>query len=261
MRYITILEQPTKEAIKAFIEKRNLTEHFSESYHHPQEDYILASNNPPIFVVADGVTLNVKQLIGNNQKYPNPSPAGKVAQLFCEEVVNNGTARHADFSESDISVVFESANKTVEEYNRAIGKTALSGNPTGFYSATGAFVVIKENKAYWASICDAYFAHFDSTMNLKYMSSGTCTPYAVVNGEEKMLSYIEKGVVQLEKGDRVFVFTDGFEWYFEDNEFLGLFSHWTYDLQKQITDLSERMSARDPERYGHERSLIGVLFE
>ena len=43
MEYISILEQPTKEAIKAFAEKRNLTKYLPESYQHPQEDYLIAS--------------------------------------------------------------------------------------------------------------------------------------------------------------------------------------------------------------------------
>lgn len=77
MKYLSVIEQPTKEAIKAFAEKRNLTKYLSDSYQHPQEDYLIASETPPIFVVSDGVTLNFKKLVENDKKYPNPSPAGK----------------------------------------------------------------------------------------------------------------------------------------------------------------------------------------
>ena len=77
MEYISILEQPTKEAIKAFAEKRNLTKYLPESYQHPQEDYLIASDFPPVFVVSDGVTLNFKKLIEKNTKYPTPLPAVK----------------------------------------------------------------------------------------------------------------------------------------------------------------------------------------
>ena len=259
MKYLAIINPPTKEAILAFAEKRNLTGYFPENYTHPQEDYLIASDTLPVFVVADGVTLNFKRLIEDKKDYPNPSPAGEVAKVFCEAVQENVQNNYQDFSENKIKDIFIEANGAVAKYNHKIGQSDISGNITGFYSATGSFVVIKDNKAYWASICDAFFAHFDKDMNLQFMSSGLCSPYAVINGEERMTDHLEQGVIDLNAGDRVFVFTDGFEHYIKNPDFTYLFKNWTDNLQNQISEFSNKMNLDDPENYGHERSLIAVL--
>lgn len=259
MTYLSILEQPSKEAIRAFAEKRSLTEHLPETYQHPQEDYLIASNSPPIFVVSDGVTLNFKKLVEDSQTYPNPSPAGEVAKIFCETAIKSGTEKYGEFDAGKIVGVFTEANAEVKKHNEKIGRSDNSGNITGFYAATGSFVIIKNEKAYWASICDAFVAHFDKDMNVKFMSSGVCSPYAVINGEERMADHLEKGVFDLERGDRLFVFTDGFEHYAKNADFLEIFKSWDDSLKKRIAKFSKSMNLKDPESYGHERSLIAIL--
>lgn len=259
MQYFSILEQPTKEAIRAFAEKRNLTEHLSESYQHPQEDYLIASNSTPVFVVSDGVTLNFKKIVEDKVKYPNPSPAGEVAKIFCEAVVKDASEKYGEFDAEKIIDVFKEANDAVYKYNQQVGKSEISGNITGFYAATGSFVIIKNNKAYWSSICDSFVAHFDKEMNVKFMSTGLCSPYAVINGEERMVEHLEKGVFDLATGDRIFVFTDGFEHYVKNIDFSNLFKDWSDDLKERIAEFSKEMNLKDPENYGHERSLIAIL--
>lgn len=260
MQYLSILEQPTKEAIKVFAEKRNLTDYLPENYQHPQEDYLIALDSPPIFVVSDGVTLDFKKLVESNTKYPNPSPCGEVAKIFCEAVIKGARNNYKLFDAEKSKKVFKEANNKVGQYNKKIGKSDISGNITGFYAATGAFVVIKDNKAYWTSICDAFVAHFDKEMNVKFISSGLCTPYAVINGEDKMTEHLESGVLGLEKGDCIFVFTDGFEHYVKNPDFLVLFNEWGGELKYRIATFSKDMNDRDPEKYGHERSLIAISF-
>lgn len=259
MKYISLIEQATPEAIKAFAEKTNLTEHLTESYKHPQEDYLLASDNPPVFVVSDGVTLNFRKIIEDKKEYPNPSPAGEVAEIFCKAIIETVQDKYNEFNQEQIKEVFREANSMVGEYNQKVGKSDISGNITGFYSATGSFVVIKDGKAYWASICDSFFAHFDKDMNAKSISSGVCSPYAVINGEDRMAEHLEKDVIDIQEGDRLFVLTDGFENYIKNPDFLNLFKDWTDDLKERITEFSKEMNLKDPEKYGHERSLIAVL--
>lgn len=259
MQHFSILEQPTKEAIKVFAEKRNLTEYLPENYQRPQEDYLIELDSPPVFVVSDGVTLDLKKLVEGNKKYPNPSPTGEVAKIFCEAVVKSVRNKYEVFNGEKIKEVFKEANSEVAQYNQKVGKSDISGNITGFYSATGAFLVIKDNKAYWASICDSFVAHFDSEMNLKFMSSGSCSPYAVINGEEKMAEYLESGVFNFATGDRIFIFTDGFEYYVKNFDFIKLFKDWFNDLKERIAEFSKEMNLKDPEKYGHERSLVAIL--
>src|SRR3989338_8318495 len=157
MKYIATIEQATPEAIKAFAEKTNLTEHLTENYQHPQEDYLLASVSPPVFVVSDGVTLNFRKIIENKKAYPNPSQAGEVAEIFCKAVVESAKSKYDEFDKEKIKDVFREANSAVSEYKQKVGTSDISGNVTGFYSATGSFVVIKDGKAYWTSICDSFF--------------------------------------------------------------------------------------------------------
>jgi hypothetical protein len=259
MKFLSILEQPSEEAIQAFAEKRNLVEHLPETYRHPQEDYLIASNSPPIFVVSDGVTLKLKKLGKYNQKYPNPSPAGEVARIFCEATIRSAAKRYGEFDTGRIIEVFKEANAEVKIYNEKVGKSDISGNITGLYAATGSFIVIKNDKAYWASICDAFVAHSDENMNVKFKSSGACYPYAVINGEERMADHLEKGVFDLEKGDRLFVFTDGFECYVKNADFLEIFKNWDDSLKERIAEFSKSMNLKDPENYGRERSIIAIL--
>jgi hypothetical protein len=259
MQYFSTLEQPTKEATRAFAKKRNLTEHTPETYQHPQEDYLIASNSPSVFVVSDGVTLNFKKIVENKTKYPSPSPAGNVAKIFCEAVIKSTHDRYGKFDAGQIVEIFKKANGEVKKYNEQVGESDISGNITGLYAATGSFVIIKDDKAYWASICDSFVAHFDKEMNVKFMSSGLCSPYAVINGEERMAEHLEKGVLDLINGDHIFVFTDGFEHYVKNIDFLKLFKSWNENLKKRIAQFSNEMNLKDPENYGDERSLIAIL--
>lgn len=259
MKFFSILEQSTKEAIQKFAEKRNISEYVTENYRHPQEDYLIASEIPPVFVVSDGVTLNFLKFIEKNIEYPSPSPAGEVAKIFCEAVIKSVKEKYNTFNREGLSSVFKEANNEVGEYNRKIGKTDISGNPTGFYSATGSFVVIRDNKAYWVSICDSFVAHFDKDMNIKFMSTGICKPYVVINGEEYMADHLESGIFELEEGDRVFVFTDGFEEHVKNHDFQKLFLE-EDNIKERIMKFSEKMNIEDPEKYGHERSLIVITF-
>lgn len=258
MKYLSIIKPTSKELVKRFAEKRNLVGYVKENYSYSQEDYLIASDTPPVFVVSDGVTLDFMKLVENNQPYPNPSPAGVVAKIFCEEVVEGVKERYANFNLDSIVEVFKEANNKVGEYNKKIGKTGISGNRTGFYSSTAAFVVVKGGRAYWASICDSFVAHFDGEMNLKFMSTGVCTPYAVVNGEEYMAEHLEKGVFDLEEGDKAFVFTDGFEPYVKNPDFQKLFLNCDDSIQKRISEFSDRVTFEDVEKYGHERSVVVI---
>lgn len=259
MQHLSIIEQSTREAVKAFIKERNLSKYQSEDYRHPQEDYLLASKSSSVFVVADGVTLNFRKLMDDGVKYPNPSPAGKVAKIFCKAVVESVREKRDKFNKKTLIEIFKEANGEVKKYNKKVGKSDVSGNQTGFYSATGAFAIIEDKRSYWASICDSFVAHFDKKMNKKFMSSGCCSPYAVINGEEKMAKHLEAGVFNLASGDRIFIFTDGFEHYLKNPEFLKIFKHWDDGILKRIAKFSKKMNLKNPENYGHERSLIAIL--
>lgn len=74
-----------------------------------------------------------------------------------------------------------------------------------------------------------------------------------------MANYTESGVLNLVEGDCLCVFTDGFEDYINNPVFLDLFKDHGADIKELIKEFSKRMNLKDPEKYGHERSLI-VIF-
>src|SRR3989344_1854014 len=259
MRFLTFYGETTAEAVHEFAEKRGLLDKLPKQYKHPREDYLIASENPPVFVLADGVTLDFRKFVKNGIRYPNPSPALEVARIFCQAVVRSAQETYDLSADNAIKQVFTEANAEVAKYNKKLGKSEYAGNPTGYYAATGAFAIIKERRVYWARICDSFVAHFDKNMKLLHMTSGSCQPYAVINGEERMIEQVNFGAYELSESDRVCVFTDGFEGYMKNDSFLNILGIWDKSLEARVTNFEKEMNAKNPEVYGHERSLIVVL--
>jgi hypothetical protein len=223
--------------------------HLSSVYKgHPQEDFFLSSSRYPIFAVADGVTLKLDE----NGNYPNPSPAYDVAKIFCEVVVAEGEKIFNDATVDSIPEIFRTANDAVEVYN------ASHHGGEALYGATAAFVIVKEKRVFWGSICDSYVAHFDASNILQFKSP--LTGYVVVNGKERANRYLNSGFFDVEDGDTVFLLTDGFEHYLTLRDFMPTFdSDWDV-LDGAIKSLTERMTREDPDKFGHERSMIAINF-
>jgi len=265
----------------------------SSSHLHPQEDYLLTSQKSPIFAVADGVTLGLDQ----NGHYPNPSGAGEVAKIFCEEVIKIAEINYASFSERDLEAVFKKANLSVGEYNFFYGRTKDKINFKDFdlFAATGAFIVIKDQIVYWASICDSYVAHFDALGTNKLESpkcwlrlchnlpdnwniitnherekiirrvyrngvneKGELIGYGVITGEKNAVRYLNSGSFLISLGDMVAIFTDGFENYIKLPEFVDLFVSWPEDLEAQVKSFTSQKSQENLKDFGQERSLIVI---
>jgi hypothetical protein len=47
----------------------------------------------------------------------------------------------------------------------------------------------------------------------------------------------------------------------KDQDFLNLFIEWDDTLEKRIVDFGREKNEFDPDKYGHERSLIAVLLD
>ena len=113
----------------------------------PQEDYFVVSKKYPIFVVADGVSLN----FNNDSDYPGHSGAGKAAKIFCEVVTSEAEKRYETFKEENLKDIFELGNKAVLEYNISNGRTKNTINYYDFdlFSATTSFLLIKITNQYF----------------------------------------------------------------------------------------------------------------
>lgn len=258
---------------------------------HPKEDYFLISKKYPIFVVADGVSLNFEL----GQEYSKKSGAGEASKIFCDVVITEAYKRYENFEEKDLEEIFELGNKAVLEYNvsqKRIGPE--SGHPTinyfdiDLFSATTAFLLIKEGKAYWWTLCDAGLRAFGAN-GQKFLSpggwvnfpkiwdegkdekekiiirhrdyrnvvkNGKLAGYGVVTGEKNAVKYLNKGVIK--DCDTFLLYTDGFENYFAFEEFMNIFKAWPQDMKKQIENFVAEKSKVDPGKYGREKTLIAV---
>ncbi len=271
--------------------------HLTPSSQHPQEDYLLVSKKFPIFVVADGVTLECNE----QGEYPQESGAGEIAKVFCHAVIEAAEAAYEDFTEPNLKEIFSKANKAAEQVNIAHGrmKGALNYWDIDLFAATTAFALIKDNRLYWWTLCDAGIAVFDAAQyriyssplawprerREKYLlsdvtlkdvepaerrkrirrlyrnglgSQGETIGYGVVTGELAALAYLETGNLLLTPGDTVMAYTDGFEHYLTLPIFVEKFLAWTDGTMNEPDVVLQSVTKKDPVRYGQERSLIAV---
>lgn len=256
----------------------------------PQEDFFIISKKHPIFVVADGVSLN----FDNDSDYPSHSGAGEVAKIFCEAVMSEAEKRYGNFKEQDSKEIFELGNKAVLEYNIAQGRTKSTINYYDFdlFSATTSSALIKDGKVYWWSLCDSGVALFNNKGKKIFNSpggwinfpkdwseekgekekiivrhrdyrnaigkKGKLTGYGAVDGEESAKYYLNTGVLDINAGDLIFLYSDGFENYFDLKEFVNLFKLWPNDIDSQLENIISEKSKTDPSKYGREKTLIAI---
>jgi len=73
-----------------------------------------------------------------------------------------------------------------------------------------------------------------------------------------MVNFTESGVRNAEAGDKLFLFTDGFEHYFNHEQFLQLFAEWENGVLRKVRDFSQKIAQERPQKFGRERSLIAI---
>jgi len=257
---------------------------------HPQEDFLFLSKKYPIFVVADGVTLNIKE----GEEYPRKSGAFKAAKIFCETVITEAEKRYENFKKSDLPEIFEAGNRAVRDYNISCDRSENTINyyDIDLFSATASFVLIKDSKVFWFSLCDSYMAVYGKSGKQKFVSpdgwlyfpknweegantkekivirhrdyrnaidrGGRPSGYGVVSGQERARNYLNRGALDVGEGDLVFLYTDGFENYFETKEFIELFRAWPENLGKKIDEIISKKSKEDLKKFGAEKTLIAI---
>ncbi len=261
---------------------------------HPAEDYFWISKKYPIFVVADGVTLELDKE-GN---YPNPSGAHEISKIFCHALVQEAERVYEDFSENNIKDIFSYANKKAGEYNFSQNHTKQNSNFWDFdlFAATSAFVIIKDDTIYWGSICDSHVMAFKKDSSLVFESpdcwpnlrknlpldwkekpenirkkairsiyrnglneNGETIGYGVITGEESANRYLKSGKFTIDRDDLVTIFTDGFEDYFKIPEFVSMLRLPEKDLEEKLKLFTQSKTEEDPNKFGHEKTLIRVI--
>lgn len=288
-----ITEPPTKEHINLFLKRSNLNINRLKKYCHPREDWIEISKKYPIFAIADGVSLEPDSR-GN---YPHHSGAQDAARIFCKSVIKESEKLYRKFDESSLEHVFRVANQAVGKYNKKHKRTKKTINywDVDLFATTSAIAVIRDETMYWASLCDAGICHYDKN-GVCTLLTYSCWPnmiknlpknfekieekerkkiirqiyrngrgkqgnligYGVVTGERIAEQYLNKGSILVGSGDLIFLFTDGFEEYLRLPEFIKLFKSWPKKLKSNLEKITRKMSKKDPDKFGQERSLITI---
>jgi len=262
-----------------------------------KEDAWEVSSKYPIFAVADGVTLRGKGKEYYPIPSPVLKVAKIFCQEainFAERNYQNFSLREVkkvfEFTNRKIKEFNKKRGITKERKD-------FNYWDVDFYHCTAGFALIKDRKLYWGKICDSEISVYDKKGNLKFQSpsggvfnksgpwdkemaqfqQGTPEreaearrvyrnrldkrnkPYGwgALTGEKEALDYLNKGVINLAKGDIIFLFTDGFKDYFDLEEFKKALSNWK-NLKKTIKNLSKTLSKLNLSKFGRERTLLGI---
>lgn len=257
---------------------------------YPPEDSLKRSNKFLIFSVADGATLEPKK----GKKYPNPSSAYITADKLVKTLVKEGEKNYYTFNTSSVKKLFQLGNKEVKKINRKYKRLKNKINYLDFdlFACTSALAVIKDRKLYWATIADSFVAIFNKNGKEKFISpdgwrfmqypknfeflawqeqriyirknlrngfkNNKKIGYGVITGEEKAIKYLDYGKEKLKEGDIIFIGTDGYENYIKLKKFISLFIKWDKDLMKKVNWLEKELILKNPDKYGHERTMFVI---
>lgn len=298
-RNITHFFAPIAHALDNFIEEKlhhNLDR--LEALAHPNEDFMRADSRRQIFVVADGVTLEFNP----DGTYPLPSGAARAARAFSLAALTEAKREYKHFNTKQLHAMFRAGNQAVNRLNLSSARTHENINywDHDLFATTAAFLVLKETRAHWASLCDSFVAHYDQNGTLLFRSpecwpstperrcfpsdwesrpdeerkkeirrvyrnglgpNGELIGYGVATGEEAAENYLNTGSFPVTEGDLVFLYTDGFEHYFDLPDFLDLFRRSPHAIKKELSQFSDEKAQENGALYAHDRTLIALKFD
>jgi len=264
----------------------------------PEEDAYLVKSN--IFCVADGITrdptssadfgeISIEQALKN---YPNPSGAKIAAELFCNEFTELASKGKA------VKESFIFANKAISELNKKyIKKADYLAND--FYACVASGGIIQDKKLHWGQICDCGIIVFDKKGTVKFQTNNGMIPfleyisgkegrwsdperrklirsqfrnnpkqvaggevvsYGALTGEKEAEFFMEFGKIDLETGDLVVFYTDGFENLLNEVSFFQALYQEDETIAKQkFLEIDKIWSQKNYEKFGHERTLIATI--
>lgn len=230
----------------------------------PEEDSFkyLKENNKIFLVVADGITrdpigmevipdfLDAEGMKEFLKKYPRPSPAKTVAEIFCEKILKH-LNQSSEFNEEIMKSGFEHANKEIKEFNEEYFQEIdyLENDYAGCVASAG---IINGRTLIWGFIGDCGLCVFNKKAELKfktpdevieigriinsqgrdwknpewrgearrkYRNNPGRTSYGALTGEEEAMRFVKAGTLELESGDMVILYSDGMDPLISSEEF------------------------------------------
>lgn len=196
----------------------------------PNEDVYVMDEGNHIYIVADGVTRD--RLDG---KYPNPSPAQYISQLFVRETYQY---LHDNLLHDNLYELLEQAitysNNIIQSENK---------DYTEFAPSTVAIVaIVRSNLLYYAHLGDCsiwllgekfkritnpqteiiheHAQEFTLAQIRDEIANNPNHPYAygVLNGDEQALLFVEYHQLELVSGMNILIASDGFDDFFDSSE-------------------------------------------
>ena len=222
---------------------------------------------------------NKKRMKEAAERYPIPSPAKLAANLFCDSFIKSALNKKVDEKLIIESSLF--ANKKIwEKLNKDLKVDYLEND---FAACVGSVGVIEDNNFYYGFIADCGICVFDINGRLKFKTknegpskrigediikryntgfkqaygrkiirkeyrNNPLNPlsYGAFTGEENAACFIRTGQLQIEKGDRIVLYTDGM------NNLLSQLSNRLNNLEGFIDDNLDNIA-------GAEATIVSIL--
>ncbi len=255
----------------------------------PVEDQFYASENEAI--VADGITrdpIGISDLSNGSQrefleKYPRPSGAELAAKEICNTFFNTTGTLKDRLIKCNINV------KKLN--NKYISNCDYLEND--YFGAVAACVSINDHTLSYVYICDCGIIIYDNLGNIKFQTEndkelysdpfinkigipwylpeariivrrdyrnnlnniqdGKCISYGAITGEDSAISFIKSGQISLSNGDIILVYSDGFNKFLHDKEFISQIINFN---KNKFENYIETKSKSDYEKYGKEKTLV-----
>ncbi len=260
-------------------------------FNFPIEDQYYANDNEAI--VADGITRDPIGISDFSkctkekflEKYPRPSGAELAAKEVCSTFSN--------ITGSLVERLVE-ANRSVRRLNeKYISNCDYLEND--YYGTVASCISIEDNILKYAYICDCGVIVYGNNGDVKFKTEddkelysdpyinkigipwnlpearkivrseyrnnlqnvvdGKCVSYGALTGEKSVINFIRSGQLELQEGDIIIVYSDGFTYYLNDKEFINNIINFNKDIFEKYI---EEKSREDYEKYGKEKNISDV---
>ena len=227
--------------------------------------------------------------------YPNPSGAKKVADIFCNGFIdlaerlnsikdvfvkinssiasyNNKRIKSVDYLVNDYFACVACGGyiKNNILYYGYIGDCGIAiFNKDGylkFQTKNGLADFVKfekkylENKDFNWIMPEYRYLIRSEYRNKKKFHGKILVSYGALTGEKSAINFVHQGKRKLNTGDLIVFYSDGFENLINYPYFFkAIYNKSEREAKQKTSRLSEKLAAKDYEKFGHERSLVALI--
>ena len=243
------------------------------------------------------IDLNERNVLESLKYYPNPSGARFAAEKACQEFMaycshtSDETVRDSLIKANRAVKILNDENikyvdYLINDYWGCVAAAAVIKDDKLFWGVIGdcevvvfsnsgqvklkspnsmeAFdraVEVQSIKFDWAKPQGRKKVRSQFRNNPDQIINGECTSYGAITGESSAEKFIYTGEFQLENGDLVLLYTDGFAPTIFHQEFFGTcYSKGISEFEQKLIPFNLGLIKSDPIKFGKERTLLGFIF-